>query len=300
MTSRTESSLPGLRAMRRLLLPACLLLGACSSMGGYPNHALAPSLSGPTPQAQDDKTTYLQLIGQMQQQGAYYASLAHIDAFRLRYGDPPELRRLQADALRETGQADAAEAIYQGLVNGNQAAAAWHGLGLIAVAQGQPAQADQDLQKAVQLQPINASYLSDLGYARLHAGQLDNAHEPLAKAAELAPGDLKINSNLALWALLRGDGAQAEAIMQHANMPQPTRDAVQKLALQLRASAQPVQAPAAAAAAAPPAATSVAVANTPPTHALPRRVPAPGEIAGIPGTLLDRFGSAPASKEANP
>ncbi len=51
----------------------------------------------------------------MQQQGAWYASLAHVDAFRQRYGDPPALRLLQADALRETGQADAAIALYRAL-----------------------------------------------------------------------------------------------------------------------------------------------------------------------------------------
>jgi hypothetical protein len=70
----------------------------------------------------------------MQQQGAWYASLAHVDAFRQRYGDRPALRLLQADALRETGQADAAIALYRELSSGPQAAAAAHGLGLIAAA----------------------------------------------------------------------------------------------------------------------------------------------------------------------
>lgn len=269
-----------------LLLPGALLLGACSSLGGYPNHALTPSLNGTAPPAQDNKAMYLDLIRQMQQQGAYYASLAHIDAFRQRYGDPPELRQLQADALRETGQNDAASAAYQGLLSGRQGAAAWHGLGLIASSQGQSALAEQDLLKASQLEPINPAYLSDLGYARLRAGQLEAAREPLAKAAELAPTDLKIISNLALWALLRGDHAQADNIMQHSHMPQATRDAVQKLATQLQT--------------ATPTVPAARIADRPADHAMPRHVPVPAEFAGIPGTLLDRFGPAPASREANP
>ncbi|KAG0926630.1 hypothetical protein G6F60_015025 [Rhizopus arrhizus] len=79
----------------------------------------------------------------MQQQGAWYASLAHVDAFRQRYGDRPALRLLQADALRETGQADAAIALYRELSTGPQAAAAAHGLGLIAAHRDDAAGSEQ-------------------------------------------------------------------------------------------------------------------------------------------------------------
>jgi Flp pilus assembly protein TadD len=240
----------------------------------------------PGTSAHDNKDVYLQLIRKMQQQGAYYASLAHIDAYRLRYGDPPELRRLQADALRETGQGDAAVPVYRGLLHGDQAAAAWHGLGLIAAADGEHAQAEEDLQKAVDLEPINAAYLSDLGYARLCAGQVAAAREPLAKAAQLAPGDIKAVSNLALWALLDDNPQQADDIMQRAKLPQATRDAVYRLATQLRAA---------------PAAASPATAATATTdHAMPRRVSVAAGLTGIPGGVLDRFGTHPSTQGVNP
>lgn len=216
-----------------LLLAAVALCGACHST----KTAYRPdpvSLAGPETPPQDDKRLYLELIGQMQRQGAYYASLAHVDAYRQRYGDSPALRLLQADALRETGQLPAARSLYVSLASGPQAAAAWHGLGLIAIRNGDDTQAEQALARAVQLQPLNTDYLGDLGFARLRAGQLEQAREPLAKAAELAPGNTKANANLAVWALLRNDTAMAERILHSAALPDATRQEVLRLAQQLR------------------------------------------------------------------
>jgi Flp pilus assembly protein TadD len=258
-----------------LIASACVCLAACSTFhNGFPNH-MAPSLNQAAKPSTDSKAMYLDLIRQMQQQGAYYASLAHIDAFRLRYGNPPELQRLQADALRETGQDAAASQVYQGMLHGPQAASAWHGLGLIAASNHHNAEAEKDLLQATRLEPVNVTYLNDLGYARLAAGDISIAHEPLAEAAELEPGNTKVVSNLALWASLQGEEEQSEAIMQRANLPQATREAVHKLAMEMR--------------------TQVKVADT----AMPS--PSSGKTAlaapsqGIPATLLDRLGNAPTS-----
>lgn len=266
-----------------LLAAAGILLGACGTLReGYPNHTLAPSLAGPSEPATDNRTMYLGLIRQMQGQGDYYASLAHIDAFRLRYGNPPELQRMQADALRETGQDAAASRVYTGLLHGTQAAPAWHGLGLIAAAAGDYALAEQRLRQAVALAPIDVTYLSDLGYARLAAGDIDGAHEPLAEAVELAPDNVKAISNLALWASLRGDDTQAAAIMQRAKLPPATCAAIRKLAAQMRAHAM-----------------AKAVASSAPTRpngGVPPAVP----TRGIPAGVLDRFGNATAISETQP
>jgi len=286
-----------MRHATHLALPAaCLWLVACASTGGYPNHA-APAArlaDANEPAAQDSPGMYLELIRRMQQQGAYYASLAHIDAFRQRYGDPAELQRLRADALRETGQTAAAEAAYRNLLGGEQAAAAWHGLGLLAAASGQYRAAAEHLQQAVEREPINATYLGDLGYAWLCAGQLDQAREPLAKAAELEPSSTKAISNLALWAMLHGDAARAESIMQRADLPASARDAVYRLANQLR---QAVTTPAANPSSTPVATT--ASTPQPAARSLPRRVPPP-QIAGIPGSMLERFGAPADNEKAHP
>ncbi|HIE5096518.1 Flp pilus assembly protein TadD [Stenotrophomonas maltophilia] len=242
--------MPALRTSCLLLALAAVASGCASTT---PKYLRAPSLAAPEPAPQDSRNAYLELIGRMQQQGAWYASLAHVDAFRQRYGDPPALRLLQADALRETGQADAAVAVYRELSSGPQAAAAAHGLGLIAARREDDAGSEQALARATQLQPLNTDYLGDLGYARLRTGQFEQAREPLAKALELSPGNAKATANLALWAVLRGDTATAERLAQQASLNEETRRSIQQQATQIRARLQQRQAAAAAAVAAAPA-----------------------------------------------
>lgn len=299
-----------------LLLLTVALSAACSS--GLTAYRPDPMHLAPDERpAQDDKRMYLELIAQMQRQGAYYASLAHVDAYRQRYGDAPALRLLQADGLRETGQLQAARALYASLTSGPQAAAAWHGLGLLAARAGDAAQAEQALARAVQLQPLNTDYLGDLGFARLRAGQLAQAREPLAMAAELAPGNVKANANLAVWALLRNDTGMAEQIMRSAGLPDAARQEVQRLATQLR---QPTPAPAPVATAAP-LPTTVPAAPAPPTPAAPATpaVEAPLQIAAparppvaaegprpvrgdarIAPSMLERFGGPDHANESTP
>ncbi len=281
--------------MRTRFFPLLMVLGA-AALAGCSTTSVArytqdpASLAGPERAPQDDKQLYLELITQMQRQGAWYASLAHVDAYRQRYGDTPALRLLHADALRETGQLPGAQTLYASLTSGPQAAAAWHGLGLIAVRNGDDTQAEQALARAVQLQPLNTDYLGDLGFARLRAGQLEQAREPLAKAAELAPGNVKANANLAVYALLRNDTATAERIFSSAALPEAARQEVRRLAQQLR---QP------ASRAAEPAHTPVA----------PRRgtagkaaasVPVPRTEPWLAPSMLERFGGTPTSQESTP
>ncbi|MEJ1142465.1 Flp pilus assembly protein TadD [Stenotrophomonas sp. CCNWLW162] len=285
-----------------LLFALVAVAGGCSST--TPKYLRAPSLAAPEPAPQDSRNAYLELIERMQQQGAWYASLAHVDAFRQRYGDPPALRLLQADALRETGQADAAIALYRDLSSGPQAAAAAHGLGLIAARRDDDAGSEQALAQATQLQPLNTSYLGDLGYARLRAGRFEQAREPLAKALELSPGNAKATANLALWAVLRGDTATAERLAQQANLNEETRNSIQQQAAQIRARLQQRHAAAAAAAAAaatvtPPApATATAMASSKTTGstrlaAEPRRDARDArDPQRLPPSMLERFSAS--------
>lgn len=283
-----------------LLFALVAVAGGCSST--TPKYLRAPSLAAPEPAPQDSRNAYLELIERMQQQGAWYASLAHVDAFRQRYGDPPALRLLQADALRETRQADAAVTLYRDLSSGPQAAAAAHGLGLIAARRDDDAGSEQALAQATQLQPLNTSYLGDLGYARLRAGRFEQAREPLAKALELSPGNAKATANLALWAVLRGDTATAERLAQQANLNEETRNSIQQQAAQIRARLQQRHAAAAAAAAAtvaPPApATATAMASSKTTGstrlaAEPRRDARDArDPQRLPPSMLERFSAS--------
>jgi Flp pilus assembly protein TadD len=275
---------------RMLLLVAACLLAACAhNGGGYLRGApTAESLAEPAPQ--DDRGMYLELIRRMQREGAYYASLAHIDAYRKRFPDSPALRAMQAEALRRTGRDDEAAEVYRSLVKGPEAAAAWHGLGLIAATQERSGDAEYALAKAVQLDPLNTDYLGDLGFNRLRDGNGVQARGPLAQAAELAPSNPRAAANLALWMLLQGQAAQAEAIMRQAALPDATRSEVYRLAGNLR-SARPRPTPAAATGV---AATPAASAATPVT------VPSSTGIVAPP-SMLERFGSPrPSSPETTP
>ncbi|MDX3933015.1 MAG: Flp pilus assembly protein TadD [Stenotrophomonas sp.] len=286
--------------LRPLILVCCFALAACSqTVGGY--RQAAPSLAEPGADAVDTRGTYLDLIRRMQKQGAYYASLAHIEAFRQRHGDSPALRLLQADALRHTGQLDAAGTLYDGLTRGEQAAAAWHGLGLIAAQRDQDAVAEAALARAAQLTPLDTAVLGDLGYARLRAGQLEQARAPLAQALELAPDDARAVANLAVWALLRGDTATAERLMQQGKVSETTRAEVQRQAIALRQRRPAVATAAAAAAPAQTAPAPAAAAGR--ADSVPRRVPVdPRAVSAVvqgsterrdptlPATMLERFG----------
>lgn len=265
--------------MNRAALPPLLvlLLSACAHAGmAYRAPPPEPTLQ---PAPQDDRGMYLALIRRMQDQGAHYASLAHVEAFRKRFGDMPELRILEADALRGTGNGEAAATLYRGLVRGPQAAAAWHGLGLVAAAAGDRDNAQQAFANAVRLEPLEPRYLGDLGFALLQGGRIADARAPLAKAAELAPDSSRAAANLALWALLSGQSGLAETIMRGAGLSTPVRDEIARLYATLRSS--PAQGQAQAQAPAPPASAVVA-----------------GDaVSRPPGSMLERF--APASDRSD-
>lgn len=273
------------RALLLIVLAPALLAGCGGNRAAYKQTPVEPSL---VETVQDDRGMYLGLLKQMQQQGAYYASLAHIDAFRQRFGDSPELRILQANALRETGDTATAATIYRGLTKGPQAAPAWHGLGLIAAGMRDHEGARLALDNAVRAEPLNVAYLGDLGFSLLQGGQVEQARAPLAKAAELGPDNIRAISNLALWALLSGQATTAESMMQRANLPPSTRNEIYRLAQALR---QPI-------AVATPAETAAGnatalAAQQPATSS--RNVPRP------PGSMLDRFNpSSTTSQEVTP
>lgn len=292
--------------MRRhliLTLSCCLLATACSqTVGGY--RQVAPSLVEPGADAVNTRGTYLDLIQRMQKQGAYYASLAHIDAFRQRHGDTPAVRLLQADALRQTGQLDAADALYVSLTRGDQAAAAWHGIGLIAAQRDQDDKAEAALARAAHLMPLDTAVLGDLGYARLRAGMLEQAQAPLAQALELVPGDPRAVANLAVWALLRNDPDTAERLLQRGNASAFTRSEVQRQAVALRQRASSTQA--ASATSSPGIASAddrrrgapqpaAADRRTVPVRATPVR-----PDSALPATMLERFGHIATATESTP
>lgn len=215
----------------------------------------------------------LSMIAEAQRQERYFASLAYIDAFQQQFGNDPRVGPMRAEALRQTGQTAASEQAYRALLGTPQAADGWHGLGLIAGARGQYAQAADDFSRAAKLAPTDPRILGDLGYARLRAGDPAGARVPLGQAAELAPDNPKVLANLALLLLVEGDAVKAQRVMDQARLGEEARAQVLRLASEVRSQNAP-----------PPLA-----------DATPLRTPAAGAapVSPVVGPMMDRLGNGP-------
>lgn len=167
----------------------------------------------------DTSSTYLGLIEQMQQAGHWYASLAHTEAFERQHGSSANVQLLKADALRNTQQYDAAKQIYMGLFNTPQASRAYRGIGLLEASQERYDAAVDALDKARRINPIDANILSDLGYAFMRNGQIEQAHVPAMQAAQLAPNSPRVQLNLVLFLLASGQEALGEKLLQKLQQP---------------------------------------------------------------------------------
>lgn len=234
-------------ALLSVSLAVSMWLGGCASkdlgygVGPQAERAALAQQANRDP-APDTPGMYLGLIDQMQSQGLYYASLAHIDAYEKQYSVTPDTILLRADALRMTAQPAAAATAYTQLLKTPLAARGYRGLGLLAGGAGDFARAAQELEQSAQLAPTDAVTLSDLGYARMRNGDVGGARVPLMQAAQLDQNNPKIVSNLVLFLLANGDQAQALAVMNQQKLAPEVRTAIRgdaaKVAVAERAQSQ--------------------------------------------------------------
>jgi Flp pilus assembly protein TadD len=149
------------------------------------------------------------------------AALAYLDDYDRRYKGDPKASLLRADCLMRVDERTAAEQVYRALLSGGRGkladvdqGAAWAGLGRVLAARGQWVEAVSALSDAVAKQPVNTSFISDLGYAQMMAGDARGAVFRLRQARELAPQDGVARNNLilALWAA--GETREAEQMLQ--------------------------------------------------------------------------------------
>lgn len=175
---------------------------------------------------------YLQLIRNLQDKGMYFASLAHLDAFDQRWPNDTSAILLRADALREIGHLEQANALYETLLQGPLAAAARHGQGLIATKKGDFNAAESALVRANRTDPTDAAILNDLGYVQMLQRRMSEAGFNLHKATELDPKNLRAAANLALYYVLVGKPERAESIMNWYKLSEQQRKAIHERAIQ--------------------------------------------------------------------
>lgn len=244
----SKTSMVWLRLASWALGSACaLFLSACGSApSGYgvaaESRAAAASAAAADEPAPNTQATYLALVRQMQRNGLWFASLAHIDALEQQYGPSPETQLMRADALRQTGQAPAAERAYKALLKTPVEASGYRGLGLLAAARGSYQDAVEMFGQAQRRTPTDGLLLNDLAYAYIRAGRVADARLPMMQAAQLVPDSLKVQSNLALYLLLSGDEIQARRLMQDRKMSPQARDAIEQEALSMPGTATAAQA----------------------------------------------------------
>lgn len=211
-----------MKPVQLLLCLACLLPAQLALAENAPPTEAAQE----TRRDENNPDFYLELIAGMQQKRLFYASLAHLDVFEQRWPGDRRALLLRADALRSTGDFGRARQHYRRLLDKGALPGAWHGLGLIAAAEGDLPAAATALGQAVALAPIDVRILNDLGYLQLLLGERDAARLNLHKAAELAPENRQAGANLALWYLLAGHAGRAEQIMGRHGFTEAQRLAV--------------------------------------------------------------------------
>lgn len=239
------------RAWRAWPMAALLVLAGCGSMAASDmsrrtdaDIEMARQRQGEEKAEISSPATYQALIRKMQEQGLYYASLAHIDAYEQRYGRVPEMQLLRADALRETDQAADAEAAYRAVIAATSAmgagtqgamlnAGAWRGLGITAGRRGNFADAARFLQVAAQANPTDASTVSDYGYALMRAGEVEQARVPLMQAQQMAGSSAKIAGNLVIWLTVNDRKQEAASLAAHAQLSAAARKAIDDDAMQV-------------------------------------------------------------------
>jgi Flp pilus assembly protein TadD len=189
------------------------LLTACAAPGTARDGADSPAGLDAT-----DQSVHVDLIRKMLDQQQYYAALAHIQQQQRTTGNSEQLRFLEADARRSLGQTAAAQALYRGLLEGQYAAEAYHGLGLLYAASNMNLSI-QYLREAARRQPTNASARSDLGYALMSAGRYSEALPEVSTAVELDPASDKARNNLLLLLMANGDERRVQQVINEAAVP---------------------------------------------------------------------------------
>jgi Flp pilus assembly protein TadD len=198
-----------------------------------PTPPAMPLASEPAPPP-DPKRLHLELIEKMLENGRAHAALAHLDALPADEAAAPPARLLRAEALRRTGQLDAAWKVYEPLLITDAAAPAWRGLALIKADQGDLETSVAWLRRARDLQPTAARIRNDLGYALLLHGELEPARVELVTALELESSK-RTARNLVLVLLLQDQPEAAQRLAQQHGIDDAGVSRLQRRADRMRA-----------------------------------------------------------------
>ncbi|QXH36391.1 tetratricopeptide repeat protein [Pseudomonas muyukensis] len=227
-----------------LLFSSLLLLAGCA---GQQPEGLARLLGGGSCAKPDaDQQLSLDMADQMINEGRPHAGLAHLEQLPDTL-DPVRLRK--AKVLRVLGRSEA-EPLYRSLLGGCLAAEGEHGLGQLAAARGDDAQALRNLQRAARLAPTDEKVRNDLGVVQMNLGNHEQARFEFLTAIELRDDNPLPAVNLVTLSLLQDHWDQAEDLVKRLHLQPEQFAEAQARAQRIRASGRgPIAASATASAA---------------------------------------------------
>lgn len=203
---------PGLFCLLGLLLPGC---ATPAPMIVRTEQAAPEPAAAMTPAAQAN--LYLGIVDGLIRQQRYEAAIAFLAKFQKTEALSPRYHKLAGDALSGAGRTDEAIAAYRQALQSDLAPQAYNGIGRALSARGNWVLAAENFRQAATLDPANATYLNNFGYAQLKQDFRGPALAPvvseLQRAHELDPDSNLIRANLALALSLSGSRTQYLAFL---------------------------------------------------------------------------------------
>ena len=199
---------------------ALLMLGGCATNGQSPWAALTSPGSCTKPSSEQELA--LNLADDMANEGKLHASLANLQNLP---DSLPQVRQRKARAYRLLGRSEA-EPLYRSLLGTCMTAQGEHGLGQLAAAKGDNAQAMAHMQQAARLAPTDEKIRNDLGVVYLNQLRLEDARFEFMTAIELKQNDPLAAVNLVTLLIYQGDWGQAAKVVSQLGLsPEQVIDA---------------------------------------------------------------------------
>jgi Flp pilus assembly protein TadD len=215
----------GMKAM--IAITATLMLAGCASHGTVASSTASCAKPGA------DQELALNLADDMANEGRLYASLANLERLP---EDLVQVRLRKARVLRLMGRSEA-EPLYKSLLGTCLAADGEHGLGQLAAAKNDNANAMEHLERAAKMAPTEGKIRNDLGVVYLNQKRIPQARFEFMTAMELQQSDTLAALNMVTLLIYQDNWKQAAQLASMAKLsPQQVADA-QARAEKIRGSA---------------------------------------------------------------
>lgn len=211
-----------------------LLLGGCATNGQAPWSALMSPGACAKPSSEQELS--LNLADDMANEGKMHASLANLQSLP---ESLPQVRQRKAKVYRLLGRSEA-QPLYRSLLGTCMAAEGEHGLGQLAAARGDNAQALTHMQRAAQLAPTDEKIRNDLGVVYLNQRRMEDARFEFMTAMELKQSDQLAAVNLVTLLIYQDNWGQAAQLASQVGLSPEQVTEAQARAEKLKVAGTPV------------------------------------------------------------